>query len=136
MPNLVGLERGHLRPLGALDNLHPDGLAILETGQAGAFQGGGMNENVLPAVLRADEAKALVAVVPLDRASHLDGRTQINASAWPLRPSWRRAACITPRRDRAGRALIHGDDLVDLAAFLPLPYPDLQCRARTDLLPP
>ena len=47
------------RAFGALDDFHRDGLAFGELHDTGALQGGGMDEHILAAFQRCDEAETL-----------------------------------------------------------------------------
>jgi len=73
-PSVVADSRS-LGALGALDDVHHHDLSLVELGDAGPLQSGGMDKHVLAAFHRRDKAEALRRVVPLHRALHFDGRT-------------------------------------------------------------
>ena len=72
----VDPDRGGLRALGALHHVHPDGLTFRQLGHPGALQSGGMDEHVLPALDRRDEAKPLGGIIPLHGPLHFDRRAR------------------------------------------------------------
>src|SRR5919109_245758 len=74
-PRVVGSDRAHvrgLRSLGSLAELVLDLRSLAERTEAVAFDGGEMDERVLPAVIRGDEPESLLVAEPLhDSGCHL-----------------------------------------------------------------
>src|SRR5579871_4727142 len=65
-----GLEpvRGHLARPAILDQLEADLLPFLEVADAGALESADMDENVLAAIIRLNEAETLLSVEPFNGA--------------------------------------------------------------------
>src|SRR3712207_6517327 len=68
------LQADRLPPALAVAHIERDLLALLHIGLAGALQHGGVQEDILPAIIRGDEAEAAHLVEPLDGAVHRIGR--------------------------------------------------------------
>src|SRR6266704_22124 len=71
-----------LQPLLAVHDINPDALAGIERREAAAAQGGDMDEDVLAAAIRGDEAVTLVGHEPLDRPVERAGRPRRPPFAW------------------------------------------------------
>src|SRR5579872_349187 len=140
---LLQTDAACLGTFGSLHDTHAHGLAFLQGTEAGAFQHGGVDEHVLAAGLRCDEAEALVGVVPLHGPDHVHRGAEIDLAARAVGTGWARletAASVTAgtatRRSGAGRALIDRDHLIHLSAFLSLADADAQRGTRAHGLEP
>src|SRR5262249_17500933 len=84
-PRPLPRRRSFARPrrgsLLALHNAHPHRLAFLQRPESGTVQHRRVDEPILAAGLRGDEAEPLVRVVPFHRAGHLDRGAEIDLTA-------------------------------------------------------
>lgn len=140
--SLASADRADFRPLGPLNNVHPDRLAFLQWRQTSLFQGGRMNKYVLAAILRADEAKTLGRVVPFHNPGHFNRRPARLLAGRARGGTWAVIATATSAATKAAAARSFAgafsdrDNLVDLPAFLALANPNLQHRTRCHSLKP
>src|SRR5437762_9175212 len=94
-------DGGGFRTFRALSDIDDDALSLVERGQPGPLQRGGVHEHVLAAAVAHDKAEALGRIVPLDRAVLRRGRLERRPLA--------RAETPGPRPRRRGGAAVDVD---------------------------
>src|SRR5437763_8631161 len=121
-------DGGGFRTFKALGDIDNDALSLVERGQPGPLQRGGVHEHVLAAAVAHDKAKALGRVVPLDGAVLRRGRLQRRPLA--------RAETPGPRPPPRGGAAVDVQPLAHLRPTLALRDAHFERLARLHLHDP
>src|SRR3954451_15713496 len=122
-PDLDQTQTGRLRTLPALDHIDGNALALRQARDAGAFQHRSVHKDIFAAPIRADKAKSLGGVVPLDRAGVLDGGSASSRMQRSLR--WPASRWLLRRG-----AAVEAQDFRYLRAFGPGTGANLEGRTR------